>query len=306
MLIIGENIHIISPQVKEAFAARDTAAMQKLAKEQAAGGAGMLDLNIGPQKKEGPEIMRWLVPAIQDAVDLPLSLDTTNLDALRAGLQVANKQCLVNSASAQPERLETVPPLAAEFGAKLVALTMGKGGIPVTAEERVAMAIDALIPRALEVGIPMENLYLDPLFMTVSGCQEYCPPAVEAVRYIKQGMDPAPMTTGGLSNVSNQVPQEMRSLLNRVYLVMMMAVGLDSAIADPLDKELMNTIRIVETRDDSTGAGALLLTLFDRVAAMEELEPPDVDMKDPDQAAIWKTVQVLMNKVIYTDNYLRE
>jgi cobalamin-dependent methionine synthase I len=195
--------------------------------------------------------------------------------------------------------------VAAEFGARLVALTMGQSGIPMTAEERVALAIETLIPRAIEVGIPMEDLYLDPLLMTVSGCQEYCPPAIEAVRYIKQGMDPAPMTTCGLSNVSNQVPQDRRSLLNRVYLAMLMAVGLDSAIADPLDTELMKVIRIVEQRDDSTSAGALLLTLHDRVAAMEELEPSDVDMSDPDQAAIWKTYQVLMNKIIYTPDYLR-
>ncbi len=305
MLIIGENIHIISPQVKEAIATRDTATIQRLAREQVENGAGILDLNIGPQKKEGVEIMRWLVPAVQEVVDVPLSMDTTNLEAIRTGLSLLKVPGMVNSTSAEPQRLAEVPPVAAEFGARLIALTMGQSGIPMTAEERVAIAIDQLIPRALELGIPMENLYLDPLFMTVSGCQEYCPPAIEAVRYIKQGMDPAPMTTGGLSNVSNRVPADKRSLLNRVYLVMMMAVGLDSAIADALDTELMNVIRIVDERDDSTGAGALLLTLHDRVAAMEELEPPDVDMSDPDQVAIWRTVQVLMNKTIYTENYLR-
>jgi len=305
VLIIGENIHIISPQVKEAIANRDTATMQQLAQEQVAQGAGIVDLNIGPQKKEGPEIMRWLVPAVQDVVDVPLSMDTTNLEAIRVGLSLAKQRGMVNSASAEPQRLADMPPLAAEFGARLIALTMGKSGIPVTAEERVAIAIDTLIPRALEVGVPIENLYLDPLLMTVSGCQEYCPPAVEAVRYIKQGMDPAPMTTGGLSNVSNRVPADMRSLLNRVYLVMLMAVGIDSVIADALDTELWKAIRIVEERDDSTAAGALLLTLYDRVAAMEELEPSDVDMSEPEQVDIWKTVQVLMNKVIYTDNYLR-
>ena len=234
-----------------------------------------------------------------------MSLDTTNLEAIKAGLSLVKRQAMVNSASAEPERLEMVPPVAAEYGAGLIALMMGKSGIPMTAEERVSIAIDQLIPRAIEVGIPMENLYLDPLVMTVSGCQEYCPPAIEAIRYIKQGMDPAPMTTCGLSNVSNQVPADKRSLLNRVYLVMLMGVGLDSAIADPLDKELMNAIRIVDERDDSTGAGSLLLTLHDRTAAMEELEPSDVDMSDPEQVAIWKTVQVLLNKIIYTDDYLR-
>lgn len=305
MLIIGENIHIISPQVKDAIAARDTAVIQRLAMEQAESGAGILDLNIGPQKKEGVEVMRWMTEAVQEVVDIPLSFDTTNLEAIRAGLSLAKHKGMVNSTSAQPQRLAEVPPVAAEFGARLVALTMGQSGIPMTAEERVALAIETLIPRALEVGIPMEDLYLDPLLMTVSGCQEYCPPAIEAVRYIKQGMDPAPMTTCGLSNVSNQVPQDRRSLLNRVYLAMLMAVGLDSAIADPTDKELMNVIRIVDQRDDSTSAGALLLTLHDRVAAMEELEPSDVDMSDPDQSAIWKTYQVLMNKIIYTPDYLR-
>ncbi len=305
MLIIGENIHIISPDVKEAIATRDTKAIQALAKEQVDAGAGMLDLNIGPQKKDGVDIMRWLVPAVQEVVDVPLSLDTTNLEAIGAGLALVKRKGLVNSASAEPERLKKVPPVAAEHGAGLIALLMGKSGIPLTAEERVSMAIDVLIPRAIEVGIPMEDLYLDPLLLTVSGCQEYCPPAIEAVRYIKQGMDPAPMTTCGLSNVSNRVPEKMRSLLNRVYLVMLMAVGLDTAIADPLDKELVDTIRIIDQRDDSTGAGALLLTLHDRVAAMEELEAADADLSDPAQAAIWKTVQVLLNKTIYTDAYLR-
>jgi len=157
----------------------------------------------------------------------------------------------------------------------------------------------------MEVGIAMEDLYLDPLVLTVAGCQEYCPHAIEAVRYVKQGMDPAPMTIGGLSNVSNNVPNENRSLLNRVYLVMLMAAGIDAVIADPLDRELMETIRIVEQRDDSTPVGNLLLALHDATAAMGELEPSQVDMSDPEQVAIWKTVQVLLNKTIFTESYLR-
>jgi 5-methyltetrahydrofolate corrinoid/iron sulfur protein methyltransferase len=305
MLIIGENIHIIAPKVKRMIADRDTGAVQALALAQVDGGADLLDLNIGPQRRTGPEVMEWMVSAVQDVVEVPLSLDTTNLSAIEAGLKVAKQRAMVNSTSAEPERLERVPPLAAEYNAQLIALMMGKGGIPVTAEERVAIAIETLVPRAMEVGIPMDNLYLDPLVLTVAGCQEYCPHAVEAVRYIKQGMDPAPMTTGGLSNVSNNVPDEGRSLLNRVYLVMLMAAGIDSVIADPLDWELMETIRIVEDRDGSTAAGALLLTLYDRVMGMEELEPSDVDMNEPSQVEIWKTYQVLMNKIIFTESYLR-
>jgi hypothetical protein len=109
----------------------------------------------------------------------------------------------------------------------------------------------------------------------------------------------------GLSNVSNQVPAEMRPRLNQVYLVMLMAVGLDGAILDPLDTKLMDILRIVETRDASTPAGALYLALHDAVAAGEELQPEAVDMSDPEQLEIWKTVRILLNKVIYTDSYLR-
>lgn len=305
MLIIGENIHIISPTVKNAIAERDTATIQRLAKAQAERGADLLDLNIGPQRRSGPEVMAWIVNAVQEVTDIGLSFDTTNLAAIETGLTLAKRQAMINSTSAEPERLEKVPELAARYDAKLIALTMGKGGIPVTAEERVAIAIETLVPRAMEVGIPMEDLYLDPLVLTVAGCQEYCPHAIEAVRYIKQGMDPVPMTICGLSNVSNNVPNENRSLLNRVYLVMLMATGIDAVIADPLDRQLMETIRIIEQRDNSSGVGNLLLALHDATVAMEDLEPSQVDMNDPDQAAIWKTVQVLLNKTIFTESYLR-
>jgi 5-methyltetrahydrofolate corrinoid/iron sulfur protein methyltransferase len=117
--------------------------------------------------------------------------------------------------------------------------------------------------------------------------------------------DPPPLTNAGLSNVSNAVPNEMRPLLNRTYMVMLMGAGIDMVIADPFDEDLMEWIRVVEERDDSTELNKLLLRLHDRVEAMEELQPEDVDMSDPDQEAIWKTVQVLLNKIIYTDSYLR-
>lgn len=306
MYKIGENIHIISPRVKKALAERDGGFFVQLAHDQKDGGADCLDLNIGPQKKTGPEVMEWLVDCMQEAVpDMTLSFDTTNLGAIEVGLRKLGGNAFINSTSAEPERLEKVPPLAAEYDAKLIALCMEKSGIPVSADARIGIAMEKLIPRAQELGIPMENLYIDPLALTVSGCQEYVPEAIETVRMLKMLMDPPPMTVIGLSNVSNAVPEAMRPLLNRVYLVMLMGAGLDSAILDPLDKELMNVIRILQERDTSNPVSALYVTLHDRVAAMEQLEPSDVDMDDPGQAEIWKTVQVLQNEVIYTDSYLR-
>jgi len=305
MLLIGENIHIIAPKVKAAFTERDSSVIQDLAKEQVEHGADMLDLNIGPQKRKGVEVMKWIVNAVQETTDVPLSLDTTNLAALEAGLKLVKRQAMLNSASADPERLESVMPLAASFNAKVISLTMGKSGIPQTADGRVELAMDVLIPKAVELGIPMSGLYLDPLVLTVNGTQEHAPETLNAVRFFKQLMDPPPMTVVGLSNVSNSVPHENRSLLNSTFLVMLMGAGLDSAIADPLDDRLHEFIRAVEERDKSTGLGSLLVTLYDKTAAMEELEPSDVDMGDPEQVNVWKTVQILYNKVIYAHSYLR-
>lgn len=304
MFIIGENIHIISPRVRRAIEMRDKKTLQDLALRQVQAGAQALDLNIGPQKRRGPEVMEWVVKAVQEVVDVPLSLDTTNLQAMETGLKLAKRQAILNSASAQPERLESVPSLAAKYNAKLIALAMG-GSLPATAEERVSIALEKLIPRAMELGIPMEDLYLDPLVLTVKGMQDQATQAIEAVRFLKQTAVPPPQTVVGLSNVSNGVPREGRGLVNCTFLVMLMGAGLDAAIADPLDERLWEFVRIIEERDDSTGAGRFLLALHDATANMEELDPNEVDMGDPEQLAIYKTVQILKDQVIYADSYLR-
>jgi 5-methyltetrahydrofolate corrinoid/iron sulfur protein methyltransferase len=306
MYIIGENIHIISPKVKEAVQEKDAEFFKTSALKQVEAGASAVDLNIGPQKKHGHEILPWLVQSVESAVDVPLVFDTTNLDAIEAACKVVSKaQPIINSTDARTERLETVPAIAKKYNTRLVALTMAEGMIPVGADERVGIAIERLIPYLVDIGYPINDLIIDPLVLTVSGCQEYCPECIEAVRTLKYAWDPAPLTNGGLSNVSNAVPNQMRPLLNRVYMVMLMGAGLDMVIADPFDKDLMEAIRIVEERDENSPLGKLYVTLHDRVAAMEELQPEDVDMSDPDQAAIWKTVQILLNKIIYTESYLR-
>jgi 5-methyltetrahydrofolate corrinoid/iron sulfur protein methyltransferase len=305
MYIIGENIHIMSPRVKEAVANRDRRFFQDSAVRQLEAGASIIDLNIGPQKKAGHEILPWLVDAVQEVVDVPLCLDTTNLAAIEEACKIVKAQPIINSTSAEEERLEKVPLVAAKYNARLIALTMEASGIPVSAEARVNIAIEKLIPRAEELGIPITDLLVDPLVLTVSGCQQYVPECIEAVRILQVAGDPPPGVNAGLSNVSNQVPAEMRPLINRVYCVMLMGVGLNTMIADPFDKNLREFIRIVEQRDDSSSLGRLLLALSDATALGEELSQDAVDSSDPEQAAIWKTVQILLNKVIYADSYLR-
>jgi cobalamin-dependent methionine synthase I len=142
------------------------------------------------------------------------------------------------------------------------------------------------------------------LVLTVSGCQEYCPHLIETVRTLQFAWDPPPAISVGLSNVSNAVPKENRALINRVYCAMLMGVGLQMMIADPFDDKLKETVRIIEERDEGTPVGRLYLKIADRIAAMEEPSVEDADLGDPEQDAIWKTVQILLNKVIYADAYL--
>ncbi|MCL4251426.1 MAG: dihydropteroate synthase [Anaerolineae bacterium] len=307
MYIIGENIHIISEKVKEALKARDAKFFQELAVKQVEAGAEALDLNLGPRKNDWAEVFPWMVETVEAVVDVPLSFDSTNILGIEAGLKKVSKaKPIINSTSAEPERLEKVPLIAKQYNARLIALTMGASGIPVSADERVNIALEKLIPRMMEIDYPMEDLIIDPLVLTVSGCQEYCPQLIETIRTLQFAWDPPPAISVGLSNVSNAVPNENRPLINRTYCAMLMGVGLKMMIANPLDEPLKETVRIIEERDESTPVGRLYLKLHDRIAASEAPSIEDVDMSDPEQLAIWKTVQVLLNKVIYADAYLQQ
>jgi len=305
VLIIGENIHIIAPRVKQAIEERDTRFIQELAVRQVEAGAGVLDLNIGPQRKRGAEIMPWIVDAVQQVCDVPVSLDTTNLAAMEAGLQRCRQRATLNSASADPERLDSVMQLAGRYEARVIALTMGVDGIPTTPDGRAGIAMEALLPAAEAAGIPMPDVFLDPLVLTVAYNQDVAPVAVDSIRIFKQLSDPAPTTIVGLSNVSNGCDPAARPLINRTYLVMLLGAGLDAAIADPLDREQMEWVRVVEQRDDSTPLNRLLLALRDASEAMEELDESLVDQSDPEQVALYKTYRMLQNQVIYADSYLR-
>lgn len=307
MYIIGENIHIISEKVKIALAERDAKFFQDLAVKQVEAGAQALDLNLGPRKKDGEEVFPWMVQTVEAVVDVPLSFDSTNLLGIEAGLKKVTKaQPIINSTSAEPERLEKVPLVAKQYNARLVALTMGASGIPIASDERVNIALEKLIPRALEIDFPIKDLIIDPLVLTVSGCQQYCPQLIETIRTLQFAWDPPPPISVGLSNVSNAVPNENRALINRVYGAMLMGVGLNMMIANPMDLPLKEVIRTIEERDDRTPVGRLYLTLHDRVAEGDELHMDDVNFLDPEQADIWKTVQILLNKVIYADSYLEQ
>ena len=195
--------------------------------------------------------------------------------------------------------------LAAKYGARVIALTMGVEGIPTTADGRAGIAMEALLPAAEAAGLPVENVYLDPLVLAGTRNQDVSMASVESIRMFKMMADPAPMTVVGLSNISNGAPLENRSLINRVMMIMVMGAGLDSAIADPLDSVQNEWIRVAEERDDGTPLGRLILALYDAVAAMDVLDESLVDKSDPEQLALWKTYRMLTNQTLYADSYLQ-
>jgi len=304
MIVIGESIHIISRQVRTAIDNRDKTFIQDLALQQVKSGAHWLDLNIGPQKKSGAETMTWLVNTVQEVTDAPLALDTTNLEAIEAGLKACNKTALINSTDATLKRLETLMPLAAEYDANIIALTLDSGGLPSSVDARLALILEQILPAAAQYNVPFDHIFLDPLVLTVNGNQEQATQAIEAIRYFKQVCQPSPMTTCGLSNISNGAPEETRPLINRVFLTMMLGAGLDSAIMNSLDGELMETLRIIESGDKSTPKAKLCLDLYNAYAAGEQFDVSTVNREDAALRDIVKTIQILQNQLLYAHSYL--
>lgn len=191
--------------------------------------------------------MKWMVESIQEKVSLPLCLDTTNPSALEAGLKSHDNQWgmpLINSTSNEPERFVMLE-LAAKYKSRVIGLTLGKGGLPADAEERCAIAAE-IMARAAEYGVPLEDIFLDPLILQVCTMQDHVRHALKAIKMFQELNDPPMKTVVGLSNISNGVPKQMRSLIDRCYLALLMYEGLSAAIMNPLDKDLMETLKTTD------------------------------------------------------------
>lgn len=243
MIIIGERINGMFNDIGEAIKNEDPEPIQEWAVKQVEAGADYLDANVGPAVEDSPEVMKWLVEVIQDEVDAPVALDTTNVDAIEAGLEVHEGSAMINSTTAQPEKMESILPLVAEYDANVIGLAMDKSGVPKDAETRTAKAME-IIANADARGIPMENLFIDPLILPVNVAQDHAPEVLETIQRVKKLADPAPNTVLGLSNVSQNCNN--MKLINRTFLVMAMAVGLDSVIAEANDEDLIDAVATAE------------------------------------------------------------
>ena len=239
MEIIGERINGMFKDIREAILNLDKTAVQAWAIKQTENGATWLDVNTGASAVDQIATMKWLVNTIQEVVDTPLSLDSTNYDVIEEGLKLCIRPALINSCHADRYKIERVFPMAVKYGAKVIGLAMSEtSGIPKNAENRVALAME-LVAAADEFGLPFDDLYIDPLILPINVAQDHAVEAMETIRQVKLLSDPSPKTVVGLSNVSQRCSN--RKLINRTMLAMLMACGLDAAIADANDDELMET-----------------------------------------------------------------
>ncbi|MGI6119975.1 MAG: methyltetrahydrofolate cobalamin methyltransferase [Desulfosporosinus sp.] len=241
MLVIGERINGMFTDIGNALRAKDPKPLHYWAVKQEEGGAHYLDVNSGPAipNDERAAAYEWMVNVIQEVTELPLVLDSTNYDAIEAGLKICKRPAIINSCPAEQVKIERVFPMALKYNAAIIGLTMDKKGIPKDAENRVAFALE-LVAAADEYGIPMEALFLDPLILPVNVAQDHAPEVLESLRQIKMLANPAPRTVLGLSNVSQK--SSNRSLINRTFLAMAIASGLDAAIMNANDDELIDVV----------------------------------------------------------------
>jgi 5-methyltetrahydrofolate corrinoid/iron sulfur protein methyltransferase len=249
MIIIGERINGMFQDIGKAIKEKDPTAVQYWAKKQAEAGARYLDINTGPASKNQVEDMKWLVEVTQEVSDLPLALDSTNYNAIEAALPLCKRPAMINSVPAEMAKMERVFEMAAKYNAAVIGLAMNEQGIPKDAESRVALAME-LVAMADAYGLHMEDLYIDPLVLPCNVGQDHGPEVFESLRQIKMLADPSPRTVVGLSNISQGTKN--RELVNRIFAVMAMACGLDAAIADACDDELVEavaTARIVLNKD---------------------------------------------------------
>jgi len=290
MILIGEELNVMSQVLSRAMKERNPEPIRECALAQAKNGMDYLDLNVGPVKKDPVETMEWLVTAVQEFTDLPLCLDTTNHVAMEAGLKLCKKKPLINSASGTNESRQTMMPLAAKYKCSLVLSVINDTGLPSDADERASSIMDSAA-YANELGIPNEDIWVDPVMMPVGVDQRQIGAYMEFIQMLPD-IVPGAKSVCGLSNLSYGVPKELRGLLNRTLLVMIDRFGQSSAIVSGFDEELSRLIR-----GDLPDIAKLIYR------AMDE---DDIDLSglSRQQIEYVKTAQVLMGKTLFSSSWL--
>ena len=291
MLLIGESLNVISKKIGTAFKERDKGPIQEEAVFQKEAGMDYIDINLGPAKKDGHELMPWVVEVVQEVVDdVPLVLDTSNIDAIAAALPVCKLKPIINSIMARPERYEKMVPLAVEHECDFIALMWGPDGLPRDENERAALCVE-LLYFANEAGIPNERIWVDGIVTPVNIQQ---PQAISLMTFqaMLQDISPGATSTCGLSNISNGPPDHLRPILNQTYMVMLEKNGMESVISDPRDTLLTDIAK--GRRQD----------IVDVIYATMDGNAPDMGSLSKELQDFVKTTKVILGESLYSDSWL--
>lgn len=242
MKIIGEKINGTRKRVAKAISQRDGVYIQDLATRQAEAGADWLDVNAGTHPAQEADDLVWLIEQVQAVTDVPLCLDSANPQALAEAIKAVDRTPMINSISGEEKRLNEILPIVAEHNCQVIALAMDSKSVPAASEERIAI-IRRVLERTRQAGVPDEQVYVDPLAMTIATDNNSALAALETIRGVHDEFVQCHFTIG-LSNISFGLPA--RSQINRTFLTLAMEAGLDSAILDPLDRQLQAAILTTE------------------------------------------------------------
>ena len=245
MIVVGEKLNATNKSVGEAIAKRDQGFIENLARAQDEAGADYIDVNAGQSAASGDDVaaMKWLLGVVQGVTEKPLAIDSDSAKVIAGALEVyKGNDIMINSVSAEPERLEVIGKLAAERGARLVALAMGAEGIPETVKKRLE-ACRVIMDHLGTLGMAPEAIFFDPLVLPVSVDTAQGLVTLETIREIKAKI-PGAKTVMGLSNISFGMPS--RKLINRGFMLMSAYAGLDAAIMDPLDAKMMSVVKAAD------------------------------------------------------------
>ncbi len=305
-MLIGENLHIISKQTKEAIAQRDSNYVLNNVKKQVQNGIKTIDLNIGPAKGNVQGALKWLIELLEENFNLNYSLDTTNIAEMKQGFcSLKNsKDAFLNSTSADEEKLKNTTEIAAQYNSNIIALTMcSQTGIPKTPDERMELAL-TIIEQTNASGINNSKVWLDPLILPVCVAQEQALVSLDTIRMLKESFEPEVKTLIGLSNISNGCPKEHRADVNRVFLALALGCGLDGAIIDAFDTKTIEVYNIIKNQKVDTKTGEIYLKLYNSMLNFDDINNIKYDKNDKEQYKIIRCAQILLNQEIYSHSFL--
>ncbi|MGO9177112.1 MAG: dihydropteroate synthase [Desulfobaccales bacterium] len=288
---IGENLNVVTTVYGQAMKERNPKPLQEIALKEAEAGVDFIDVNIGPARKGGEELMGWIVKTIQEVVpNTPLALDTSNIAAMEAGLKVHKGKAIINSIMARPERMDGMMPLVRKYNAYMIGLLWGPEGMPRDEHER-GMLTAEILAKAAEYDIQNEDIWFDPIIAPLNIQQSQLIVALDYMKML-QDMAPGALSTCGLSNSSNGVPDEIRPIINRTYVIMLQRYGMASAIVDAFDLDLADVVN-----GKKPEAVKIVYDIMDG----KSVNIPAMSKEMQNYA---KTARVIMGQVLFSNSWL--